>query len=299
MTNKTIKNVSDKLINQIKIKYANFIVSINNKNIDFFIKTNDFSLNIFKNKTILLQSKHVINFEEILEINGAENKLFKPKTEEYEKVDKNVTCEESIGCDEVGVGDFFGPLVIAACFIDNNLLNNSVIHRIKDSKKLTDIQIESIYNDIKNVVKYSVYVMDNDTYNKLHFKYKNGNILKALAHNKTINDIINKLNHFKKTRVILDQFVNKNKYFEYLKTEKDIYQNIEFVTKAESKFISVACASIIARHYFINNVKMLEKKYKISLPFGASNEVKLLVRKYKKEFGDETRNFIKLHFKDD
>lgn len=51
-----------------------------------------------------------------------------------------------IGCDEVGVGDYFGPLVTCACYLDNSQIEIFKKLNIKDSKKLNDEYILQIAN---------------------------------------------------------------------------------------------------------------------------------------------------------
>ncbi|WP_338971319.1 ribonuclease HIII [Spiroplasma endosymbiont of Panorpa germanica] len=206
-----------------------------------------------------------------------------------------------IGTDEVGVGDFFGPLVVVACFVSKENINNfDIFEKIKDSKQITNENIFKIYEKIKNIVKYSVVVIDNEKYNSIYDKVNNSHVLKALGHNRALFDLIKNNPELSDAQIIIDEFVNKSKYFEYLKMwEKNIVtENVCLVQKAENKYLAVACASIIARAYFLMAIKDLEKKTNLKLPLGASSQVKELVRKYKKEHPDKVKTFIKMHFKD-
>ena len=72
-----------------------------------------------------------------------------------------------IGCDEVGVGDYFGPIVTCACYIDNTNLEKFKKLKIKDSKKLSDEYILQIAGFIKNHATLYVNICNNTTYNKL------------------------------------------------------------------------------------------------------------------------------------
>ena len=75
------------------------------------------------------------------------------------------------------------------------------------------------------------------------------NKIKAILHNKALLTLLNK-DSYNYDMIVVDQFVNKTKYFEYLKGNPNVVRNITFTTKAEDKCLSVACASIISRYLF-------------------------------------------------
>ncbi|QHX35989.1 ribonuclease HIII [Spiroplasma sp. TIUS-1] len=294
----TFKKVESGIRNAILRQYQAFLTDSPNDNIHFFLKLDKgITISIFKNETILFQGP------ECHKIAGQ----FFGKIELSEDIKKEVRVEtklfdkDVIGADEVGVGDFFGPLVTCCAYISPQFVEQypDVYAQLDDSKKMTDEKIVSLYFQIKDRIKYVVYIMHNGEYNDLYNKYKNTHVLKALAHNNGFLYALASNDFPKNKQIVLDQFVNKEKYFEYLKDEKEVVKaDLKFQTKAESEFPSVAAASIIARYTFLTEVSLLARKYQIDLPLGASNEVKALVRKYKNEFKEETKNFIKLHFND-
>ncbi|AHI53994.1 ribonuclease HIII [Spiroplasma sabaudiense Ar-1343] len=215
----------------------------------------------------------------------------------------NIFLDEKIliGTDEVGVGDFFGPLVVVACRVNiDDFVDKKILAQINDSKQLSDSKIYNIFEAIKEQVKYSVVIIENEKYNKIYDQVQNSHILKALGHNKALINLISNNPDFKNDKIVIDEFVNSKKYFSYLEKIKEpyIFQNITFCQKAESKYLAVACASIIARWHFLEKIKELETELKITLPLGASNDVKTLVRQYKKIHPDKAKTFIKMHFKD-
>ena len=73
-------------------------------------------------------------------------KTGKDKTNKDSKEKKNFNYDSynTIGSDEVGTGDYFGPIVVAASFVDKE--NVSFLHDLKvtDSKKITDDYIKKI-----------------------------------------------------------------------------------------------------------------------------------------------------------
>lgn len=60
------------------------------------------------------------------------------------------TSVERIGIDESGKGDYFGPLVIAAVFVDAITQGELALMRVRDSKKIADSRILEMAPDIKN-----------------------------------------------------------------------------------------------------------------------------------------------------
>ena len=95
----------------------------------------------------------------------------------------------------------------------------------------------------------------------------------------------------------VDQFAPENLYYSYLKDDDEIYHDLIFETKAESKYLAVAAASIIARFAFIEKMKEMENKYKMTFHKGAGEDVDLDIEKFIKKYGKERLNEVaKLHF---
>ena len=123
------------------------------------------------------------------------------------------------------------------------------------------------------------------------------NKIKAVLHNKALLTLINK-DKFNYDMIVVDQFVNRNKYFNYLKGNPNVIKNITLVTKAEDKCLSVACASIISRYLFLKEMKKLSKELDITLPKGAGPEVDKVGKEIVKKYGEEKLYSIaKMNFK--
>ena len=98
--------------------------------------------------------------------------------------------------------------------------------------------------------------------------------------------------------IIIDQFVQKSSYYRYLKNEKEVIPNIHFETKAENKYLSVACASILARNAFLETWDALEAKYDFRFEKGAGSSVDVCAKSFIERFGQkELTKVAKLHFK--
>lgn len=182
-----------------------------------------------------------------------------------------VDVDDQIGSDEVGVGDFLGPMIVVATYIEKKDIKLLKELGVKDSKKLTDEKIRKIGEILVKKIEYSKLTLTNERYNELIAK-DNINILKAKLHNRALYNLVNK--HPEVVGVYVDQFVAKAKFYEYLDNpDEPVVKDISFMTKGESIYPSVAAASIIARYAFLLEMDALNAKYDTVIPFGASKKV--------------------------
>lgn len=219
-------------------------------------------------------------------------------TEEKKKdsLDKTNYYFNAIGSDEVGTGDYFLPIVVTASFItkdDIQFLENLGVH---DSKKLTDEKIKRCAPVIMKKIPYESLILTNKEYNTYHSKGYNMNKIKAIMHNKVLYKMKNK--NYKYEKIIVDQFALPRVYYNYLKDAKEKVTNITFLTKAEDKNLSVACASIISRYIFLKEQKKLEENLGITIPKGAGKEVDKVGKKLVEKHSMDILNEIsKISFK--
>ncbi|MEZ0180140.1 ribonuclease HIII, partial ['Camptotheca acuminata' phytoplasma] len=200
-----------------------------------------------------------------------------------------------IGSDEVGTGDVFGPVVVCSVLVtDKDVIFLKEIG-VKDSKKLSKIQIQKIFENIKDKILYEVKIVSPSEYNELN-KKNNLNKIKALCHNYVILEMLKKVKQ--KPMVVVDQFAKPELYFNYLKTEKKVYKDIIFETKAESKYLSVALASIIARNIFLKEIAAINKQLGINLTLGAGCKVDEQIKRiYQKNKLNLFQKIAKCNFK--
>ncbi|WP_332025465.1 ribonuclease HII [Kaistella sp.] len=130
------------------------------------------------------------------------------------------------GCDEVGRGCLCGPVVAASVIIDENFTH----HLVNDSKKLnfrTRMELDSYIKD--HVVEYAVAEISPEVID-LH------NILNAsiMAMHHALDQL--------KTRPELI-LVDGNKFHPYQ------FIPHECIVKGDTKLLSIACASILAKNY--------------------------------------------------
>ncbi len=248
---------------------SKFKVNPSNKTIKDMYVSDRFTIAVYNSNTLL--------------INGElEDRI-------YTKLLSLVEEDKYLGCDEVGVGDFFGPTVYCSVRLDQEIikkLSTSYIN-IKDSKKFKDEEIMEVYSKLKSIVDYQVEVVfdkDIDNLNSIEQKmvYHNKNTLK-------FNNV---------DTCVIDLFTTENSFNKYTqKYNLKWNDNLILETKADSKFYSVAIASIIARGVFLEEMDKLNKKYDMVFPLGSVNVKKTgseFIKRYSKE---ELATFAKTSFK--
>ncbi len=201
----------------------------------------------------------------------------------------------SIGSDEVGTGDYFGPVVVTASFVKKDDIEFLTELGVRDSKKLTDDKILKIVPEIIKKIPYETIVYSNKEYNSK--KEFNMNKVKAILHNKAILSLMKKDN-YNYDKVIIDQFCYPRNYFGYLKESNNVFRRITFTTKAEDKCLSVACSSLISRYVFIKEMDKMSKMIGKKIPLGAGVSVDNFGRQLVKEKGkDILEDISKINFK--
>ena len=201
----------------------------------------------------------------------------------------------TIGSDEVGTGDYFGPIVVTASYVD--IKDKFMLEElgIKDSKKLTDEKILKIAPIIIKKIPHVTYILSPKDYNKNGIT--NMNKVKAILHNKVLYGLTNKDNYDYKL-IVVDQFCYPTKYYEHIKEVRDKVTNITFTTHAEDKCLSVATSSIISRYIFLKEMDKLSDELHIPLYKGAGFDVDKQGIEIVKKYGFNKLNDIaKLNFK--
>ena len=229
-----------------------------------------------------------------VEVTNSEEKQKKDKKDEF--VDSKIYYSNSIGSDEVGTGDYFGPIVVTATFVSKENIAFLEDLGVKDSKKLTDEKILEIVPQIIKVIPYESIILSNKEYNEKYDENTNMNKIKAIMHNRALGLIKNK--GFNYDYIVVDQFAKPYVYYNYLKTSNNVVQNITFMTKAEDKCLSVACASLISRYIFLKEFSKLGEKLDMFLVKGASDKVDEQGLQIVKKYGFEKLSEVaKLNFK--
>lgn len=240
---------------------------------------------------IWTQMEQKLNPNKKVEVKNKDNdKLKKEKT-----INKNLYYSDAIGSDEVGTGDYFGPLVVSAAFVKKEDIAFLEEIGVKDSKKLTDEQILKVVPKIIKKIPYYSIALSNKEYNEQYGDNMNMNKIKTILHNKVLLNMSSKYNYEK---IIVDEFAKPYIYYNYLKEAGKVQKGITFVTKGEDASLAVAAASLISRYIFIKKFDELSQKLDITLPKGAGNHVDQVGASIVSKYGFEKLNDIaKVNFK--
>lgn len=249
---------------------------------------------VFQGKDADLSSDFWIATEKI---NSGSAKTTNSNDKKKEKTPKKILPIRinSIGSDEVGTGDYFGPIVVTSSYVSKENIDFLLDLKVKDSKKLTDSEIIKIVPQIIKKIPYKTYIITNKEYNT-NFKKYNMNQMKAILHNKVLYEL--KKENYPYDYIVVDQFEPPKSYYNHLSNTTTKVTDITFLTKAEDQCLSVACSSLISRYIFLNEMNKLSKKLNILLPKGANPKVDEIAKKIVATYGKEKLNEIaKLNFK--
>lgn len=273
--------ISISITNETKIKMIDFYdyakIEINNPYIEFAAKTDDVRITIYKSNKAVFQGINARSEAEIWQTLGWEYS------------------EEHIGSDEVGTGDYFGPIVVTAVYLSKENIKKVTLMGVQDSKNLTDEKIMEIVPKLITFIPYSLLIMDNEKYNEMQNQGFNMNNLKAQLHNHAINTLRMKIK--KNVKAVIDQFCLPTTYYKYLGGLNDIADNLVFTTKAESKSPSVAVASMISRYRFLLRYEEMNKQYNTTFPKGAGEVVDIFGKEFINKYGiNELKKIAKMNF---
>lgn len=203
-----------------------------------------------------------------------------------------------IGSDEVGTGDYFGPITVVAAYVQRESIPLLKELGVKDSKNLKDDKIIEIAKQIKDIVPHSLLTLHNEKYNQLQQKGMSQGKIKALLHNQAIGHVLGKIAPEKPEAILIDEFAKKEIYYQYLKGQAVVQrENVFFSTKAEGVHLAVAAASILARYAFVRHFENLSKEAGFTIPKGAGPTVDKAAARLIMDKGESVLpKFVKLHF---
>ena len=166
-------NLNSSQAGEIISRYHLYSVPHTNNYTLFRAKYKGATLTIFKTLTMLIQGsggKEI--YHDICKLLDIEKKVEKTANA-ADTINLSV-----IGTDEVGTGDFFGPIVVAAAYVPKMQILPLMRMGVKDSKKLNDQHVSG-RSGIMRVVKTSALVLNNLKYNYLDPQQLQMNRLKA------------------------------------------------------------------------------------------------------------------------
>ena len=239
-----------------------------------------------------MEEERILNKRDLQsELKAEQDKKDKKAEELNDDRFKNIS---TIGSDEVGTGDYFGPIIVTASFVD--IKKKSFLYElgVRDSKKITDEKIIAIAPTLIKEFPHVTYILTPSDYNRLGIT--NMNKVKAILHNKVLYALKEK--NYNYDKIVVDQFCYPVKYYEHIKATPNKVTNITFTTHAEDKCLSVAVSSIISRYIFIKEMEKLTKEMNMNIPKGAGTNVDEVGVKIVKQYGiNKLNELAKLNFK--
>jgi ribonuclease HIII len=214
----------------------------------------------------------------------------------YDKIRNPRMFDPHIGLDEAGKGDFFGPLVTAAVFVNDDLANRLLDLGVKDSKRLSDARAIDLSKEIRKLVgeRCGIVSIGPKRYNEMYENIGNLNTLLGWAHVKALCEV--HAHALDCPRAVADQFADKKVLLRELRRQ-GVRIDLEQYPRGETD-IAVAAASVLARAGFLQGLRRLSKDCGMELLKGASEAVKEQGKKiYLKGGIDALRNVAKAHFK--
>lgn len=273
-------SLDDSQIEALEKKFASCSLPCPNSYMTFFAQNKDVTISIYAKRDGFGKRKVVFAGE-----NGPKEakKWGEPAPKKAKATVKATNLYPQIGSDEVGTGDFFGPVCVCASYVEQKDLAILKELGVTDSKLMTDEKILEIGPTLLKTFDYSFLSLSPSDYNRLH-PTMNMNVLKAKMHDEALRNV---LSRHPDSAVYQDQFAADKLYYSYLKDVPNPVKGITFSTKGESLYPSVALASVIARYGFIKKMEELSKKYGKKFPYGASNGVTNFARDFLKKYGEE------------
>lgn len=292
-----VLKLSNSIISSMKTHYADDLAAKLPAGAVFCAKRNGCTITAYKSGKVLFQG------------NGADQEAKKwgkppltskktPSAGKGSVLPAGFSSFSIIGSDEVGTGDYFGPITVVAAFVRKDWITELQQLGVQDSKQLSDQRIIEIGKQLIHCIPYSLLILPNEKYNELQIKGMSQGKMKALLHNRALLNVLHKISPEKPDAILVDQFAEEHLYFRYLESEKEVCkENVYFQTKGENAHIAVAAASILARFAFLREMDKLSKKAGFTLPKGAGSIVdKAAARLIAEKGQDSLFYFAKKHF---
>lgn len=206
-----------------------------------------------------------------------------------------------IGSDESGKGDYFGPLVACAVYVDERVLGLLDTLGVRDSKRLSDAQTRRLAGEVRAVCgdRCAEVLVPPERYNALYEQFrregKNLNAFLAWGHARAIETVLERIPC---ENVIVDQFADARYIRARLEgRDRTRHLNVVQLPRAEAN-LAVAAASVLARDRFLAWLDRTSHELGRKLPKGASSEVEVAARALVAAQGREAlARVAKLHFK--
>ncbi len=170
--------------------------------------------------------------------------------------------ENHVGCYETGSLDFFGPLCVVACYVDQK--DEDELNKLELDKEMSSSDIERIGKILKDKLTYSLLLLDNSHYNQYVNEGQKLSCIKAKLYNQAIINVIQRIEH-PVSKVTIDTFLSPKKYYRYLKNKIVVVHHIEF---KEEMSLAMKCARILSQYAYLQYYQNMCQSLNTTLPRG-------------------------------
>jgi ribonuclease HIII len=179
-----------------------------------------------------------------------------------------------IGADETGKGDYFGAMVCASVYVDDELRLFLEDLGVMDSKKIRDNKIVEMAAKIRPIAKYHIDIVSPLDYNNEYKKVGNVAVILSRSHSRCFEALLDSLagDGIDCKKIVIDQFSQRKDRILNELGPLAKQKEVEQFHKAESD-IAVAAASILARDRFIELSAEMCDKWGVDFPKGATDVI--------------------------
>jgi len=200
----------------------------------------------------------------------------------------------TIGSDEAGKGDYFGPLVVAAVHAEPARAGELRAMGIADSKTLADQRMFPMAERVERGFDCEVRALMPTEYNARWAADPNVNHVLADLHADAIGAL---LQRHPDATVLVDRFASEDVLASRLRRGRCVPRRLVQVPRAEAHPV-VGAASVVARVHFLEGFKRCEEDSGTDLHKGAGEPVDVAARRAFAIGGrDLLARIAKLHFK--
>ncbi len=169
------------------------------------------------------------------------------------------------GIDDAGKGPVIGPMIVAGVLANEEQERQLVELGVKDSKLLTPVQRERMFDKIKTIVeKYEIVIIEPEEIDNVVGKGKHVNLNWLEA-----DSMIKIINTLKPNTAILDcPSPNCGTFAEYVKSKMNGIVHIVAEHKADVTYPIVSAASILAKVTRDDLIQEIKKKHNVEFGSG-------------------------------
>ncbi|MGE0142483.1 MAG: ribonuclease HIII [Planctomycetota bacterium] len=176
----------------------------------------------------------------------------------------------TIGSDETGKGDYFGPLVVTGAFVTPEVGAELFKMGVRDSKDLSEHRTRLLAGQIEALCDVECLVLEPERYNPAWEKLRNVNRILGEMHARVLASLMQR--HPETQLLVVDRFGDPEFVTSRLATKVQSHPELIVTPRAERN-LAVAAASIVARVRFVDALAGCSDACGTDLPKGAGELV--------------------------